>query len=128
MTRRTLWAAVPTLGWAVVWCAPAWAPPQAAPDAPRVRALVQKLDDDAFAVRRQAEEELRQMGIAVVPLLKKELVAGLTLEARRRAEGVIQELSSLRWQVDLGAAFDEGKRTNRPVLVFSTIGELDGFA
>src|SRR5262245_60084160 len=43
------------------------------PDPQRVRQLVERLDDDRFAVRQQADQELRGLGASVLPLLEQEL-------------------------------------------------------
>jgi len=119
------WALV--LAGAAVCCLSPWAaePPGMAD---RVGALVKQRDDDRFAVRQQADRELRQLGIAVVPHLQKALEAKHPLEVTRRLESIVLELSRIPWKTDMSLAQEEAGRTGKPILVFSTIGEVDGFA
>lgn len=93
----------------------------------RVQALARQLDDPSFEARQQAEEDLRQLGIAVVPLLEKELQKNPPLEVARRMQGIVQHLGKISWHKQ-DAAFLEARRTGKPVLVFSTIGEANGFS
>jgi hypothetical protein len=82
-------------GWVLVclpWCA-AQKSAAAKLDARQVRALVQQLNDDDFDVREKAEESLRRGGAKVVPLLEKELARKPPLEARRRLENLVAELT-----------------------------------
>jgi len=58
----------------------------------KVKALVEKLDADEFAVRNQAQEELTTLGEAVVPLLEKAR-PGAAAEARGRIETILGELT-----------------------------------
>jgi hypothetical protein len=110
----------------------AWAdPPRASatpPDPAKVRALVERLNSNRFAVRDQADRELRQLGLRAVPLLRQALVRPPSLEVERRLEKIVAELTRLPWQRDLAAAQSEAARQNKPLLVFSTIGEPGGFA
>jgi hypothetical protein len=55
-----------------------------APDAVRVRQLVERLDDDSFDVRQQADAELRRLGRPVLPLLEAALPSAPSLEVRWR--------------------------------------------
>jgi hypothetical protein len=88
----------------------------------RVRTLVRQLDDDRFSVRRDADQALRGLGVPALPLLRTEVENAPSLEARRRLEAVIDELSRLHWQRDLDVALRQAKETGKPLLVFSAAG------
>lgn len=115
------------LGCAIVGCLSPWAA-EAPGLAERVRTLVKQLDDPQFQARQQADQELRRLGIDVVPHLRKELEGKHPLEVTRRLESIVNELSRVPWKTDIAAAQAEAARTGKPLLVFSTIGEVDGFA
>jgi hypothetical protein len=120
--------AVLALGLALPWSGrPLPANPQA-PDAERARALVRQLDDSRFATREAAERGLRQLGLAVVPLLREELKRPASLEVRCRLQRVVAELTRLPWREDMPAALAEAGKTGKPLLIFSTIGAPTGFA
>lgn len=127
MRRGVLGRLTVVLGWAAVCCLSPWAAEPADP-AERVKALVRQLDDQRFATRQQADQELRGLGIAVVPLLQKELEARHPLEVTRRLESIVAELSRIPWKTEISVAQEEAGRTGKPILVFSTIGDVDGFA
>jgi hypothetical protein len=112
---------------AVVCCLSPWAA-EPAGLVERVKVLVRQLDDQRFASRLQADQELRGLGIAVVPLLQKELDAKHPLEVSRRLESIVTELSRIPWKTETSVAQEEAGRTGKPILVFSTIGDVDGFA
>ena len=76
----------------------------------------------------QAENSLRELDTPAVPLLRKELHAAASRETRRRLEAVIADLSRISWRRNLDEAIREATRTGKPILVFSTLGEVDGFA
>ena len=104
------------------------APEATAPAATKVEALVKQLDSDKFAAREAADKALRQFGIPVVPLLQKELQGRPALEVRRRLEKIIADLTRLDWRKDLASAVKEASKSGKPILVYSTIGEPNGFA
>jgi RNA polymerase sigma factor (sigma-70 family) len=66
--------------------------PAAPADGERLARLVADLDSDRFAVRNQAMQELEALGELVVPALHRVLDTPLSLEARRRAEQVLEKL------------------------------------
>ncbi len=60
-------------------------------DKARVLALIQKLGDDAFAVREQASTDLAALGVMPVPLLRQALQHA-DVEIARRAEGCLERI------------------------------------
>jgi hypothetical protein len=88
------------------------------PDRDRVRQLVGQLGDRQFKVRALADAELRRLGTAAVPLIRKELAKAGNVEVRTRLERIVASLAP---------ALRDAGRVGKPVLVFSTIGEVDGF-
>jgi len=56
--------------------------------------LIGDLDNDQFAVRRQATEKLEQLGDLAEPALRKVLAGQPSLEIRKRAEQVLEKLAS----------------------------------
>ena len=74
---------------AVTFLSGRFEPPPA--DVGRVKALIAKLDDAKYAVRKKAYDELMQLGRAAVPALKEALKQPkLSAEARARVEGVVK--------------------------------------
>ena len=98
------------------------------PTPAQVASLVRSLDDDHFMMRERAENSLRELGTPAVPLLRKEVRAAVSLETRRRLEAVIADLSRISWRRNLDEAIREATQSGKPILVFSTLGEVDGFA
>ena len=96
------------------------------PDAGQVRALVQQLDDQRFSVRHDADRQLRELGIGVVPLLRQELARRPALEVYRRLEAIVEELAQIKWRHDPKEALQEAQRTGKPLLVLSSLGRSDG--
>lgn len=124
---------IPAAAMLVPWAlaTPPQAPPPAgakAPDAARVRELVKQLDAQQFAVREQADKALREMGIDVVPLLRKALAEPAPLESRRRLERIIAHLTAPPWHRDVTTAVAAARKAKKPILVFSTMGEPSGFS
>jgi hypothetical protein len=98
----------------------------AAPEPARVQALVQQLDDSRCPARQHADRALRELGIGVVPQLRAALQTRPPLEVYRRIESIVNELTELPWQSDLPAALREARRSGKPIVVFSTLGQLTG--
>jgi WD40 repeat protein len=67
-------------------------PPAPVPDAKRLARCIGELDDDEFARRERAEDEVEQIGGTAVPALQKALLAAPPLEARRRIERLLKKL------------------------------------
>lgn len=58
----------------------------------RVRKLLVQLDSESFAEREEANRQLMALGEQVVPLLHQTLKERLSLEVRKRVEGVLEAL------------------------------------
>lgn len=70
--------------------------PVAAVDAERFGWLLQKLDSDRFARREEATQELKKMGDAIDPPLRKAIQNKPTLETRRRLQALLDDLQDER--------------------------------
>jgi RNA polymerase sigma factor (sigma-70 family) len=66
--------------------------PVVAVDAARFAALRKKLESDEFREREEAAGELKKLGDAAEPALRKALQENLTLETRRRLQALLEEL------------------------------------
>src|SRR5262249_17618810 len=78
-------------GKAVEWIA-ARVPPAALPDPARVKALLADLDQDDFATRARATADLKKHWPATEAALRAFAANPSSLEARRRAEGILREM------------------------------------
>lgn len=59
-----------------------------------IAALLDKLGSDDFQVREQATEELTKIGERALPAMKKALVGGVALEARKRLERLVEQAAA----------------------------------
>jgi hypothetical protein len=59
-----------------------------------IAALIAKLDNDRFTVRRRADEALRQYGQAILPVLRAHLASTTSVEVRLRLTAMIDDLSA----------------------------------
>ena len=89
--------------------------------------LIRRLGDDAVDVRLAAEEALRSGGKGAVAELRKAAVEHPDPEVRARAAALVRHHVQVRWHTDLQAARAKAVAENKPLLVFSTMGPLDGF-
>ncbi len=65
----------------------------------RVDELLKELDNDQFAVRQNAENELEKVGPTIEPALRKALEDKPALEVRRRIEALLAKLGSERLRI-----------------------------
>jgi RNA polymerase sigma factor (sigma-70 family) len=91
--------------WSAVWRLSA-SPPQALPlardylahaadaDPRRIKRLIAELDDDAFAVRERASEELEKLGAAAELALRAALAATGSAEVRQRVTRLLDKLAA----------------------------------
>jgi WD40 repeat protein len=66
--------------------------PVSAPDARHVARLLDKLNDDRFAVRDRATRDLEDLGDVIEPALRRALTRRESLEFRRRVEQLLDRL------------------------------------
>src|SRR5262249_55675948 len=66
-----------------------------APDPQRVQQLIVDLDDEAFAVRQQASEELDKLGESALPELLRALDQKPPLEVRHRIARLLEHIQQL---------------------------------
>ena len=71
----------------------AGAPPQL--DTDRVLRLLADLDDDTYAVRQQADDQLRALGPTILPWLQDEYERNPSLEVRDRVRRMIRDLEKV---------------------------------
>src|SRR5262249_46836833 len=64
------------------------------PDLARVKALIADLDKDDFATRERATTDLREQGPAVAAALREVVARPTSAEARRRAQGMLQDMEN----------------------------------
>ncbi len=69
------------------------AAPPAAVNTARVKVLLHRLDAESFHTRQRADDALRAMGKAVLPLLRQELGRTSSLEVRHRLNAMIYDLT-----------------------------------
>jgi WD40 repeat protein len=69
--------------------------PAALPDLSRIRQLVSQLDDEDFAIREKAFNELEILGELAAPALRDALAKKPSLELQRRAGRLVEELNGV---------------------------------
>ncbi len=87
--------------------------PAAGPDAQRIAQMLADLDDNKFAVREKASDELAKLGELALPALQKTLAGQPTPEVRYRVEILLAKLST---------PTPERLRVQRAVMVLEQIG------
>jgi hypothetical protein len=68
--------------------------PASPPNPARVKALIADLDHDDFATRERATADLQEHGPVVAAALREVVTKSTSAEARRRAEGLLQEMAN----------------------------------
>lgn len=107
--------------------------PTSPPDAERLKRLLAQLDSEEFAQRERATEELRKLGWAAEPALRKALADNPSLEARKRIQTLLDSFGELRFPrelVQLLRGIEVLERVNTPAarrllrkLADSSLGE-----
>ena len=87
--------------------------PAIPPDAQRMARLLTDLDNDEFAVREKASQELEQIGELAQPALQKALAGQPSPEVQRRVEAILSKLST---------PTPERLRIQRAMMVLEQIG------
>jgi hypothetical protein len=88
---------------------------------------IRQLGDDAVEVRDAAVRKLRARGRAIVPDLERALSEEQDAETRARLTAVLKFLTRVHWYTDLASARARAAAEKKPLLVFSTMGPLDGY-
>lgn len=94
----------------------------------RVDGLVERLSDESAVERDRAQHELQELGRPALAAIRKHLESTKDAEVKARLTAVVAALTTIRWERDLKAAMDKAGKANKALLVFSTIGEPDGYA
>jgi hypothetical protein len=89
--------------------------------------LVEKLGDSSIEVREEAEQELRRLGRKIVPDLRRVAEKHSDPEVRSRALSVVKALTEVRWWTDVASARKAANASGKRLLVFSTMGPVDGY-
>jgi hypothetical protein len=89
--------------------------------------LVRQLGDDAVDVRAAAAAKLTAQGRAIGPDLERARAGESDPEVRARIAQILRSLTQVRWYTDLEPAMRKAAAEKKPLLVFSTLGPLDGF-
>lgn len=88
---------------------------------------IRNLGADSVEVRETAMANLKGRGRAILPELELALNKIADPEVRARITLVIKHLTQVRWHTDLALAMRIAAAEEKPLLVFSTMGELDGY-
>lgn len=96
--------------------------------AARLTALVEQLGSPTFSERESAQGQLQEFGSRSVPILRQLQSESNDPETQWRLAMVIRANSRPRWQTDIETAGYQSVRTGKLIMVFSTIGEIDGFS
>jgi hypothetical protein len=85
-------------------------------DPKKLDQLIADLDNEKFAVRKQAEEELTKLGKLARPALEKLLASQPALETKKRAEAILEKLK-------VGFLSGEALREVRAIELLERIGD-----
>lgn len=100
----------------------------AGPDPEKLAQLVRDLGADSYEAREAAEKALIELGREALDAVQAAAKAGPDPEVRERAAHVVAAISRPRWRRDVPEAIAEARSTKKPLLVFSTVGEPEGWS
>ena len=92
-----------------------------------IASLVRSLSDDSVEVRESAEEKLKSRGRSILPELRMAAADHPDPEVRLQIARVIRYSTEVRWHTDVTIARKKAAQEKKPLLVFSTMGPLDGY-
>lgn len=98
-----------------------------APDPAKVADLIRQLGADAYDARAAAEKALIDIGRPALPAVQA-AAEDPDPEVRQRIQVILAAITKPRWQRDVPSAIAEARQSHKPILVFSTIGEPDGWS
>jgi hypothetical protein len=90
--------------------------------------LVAQLGDHDYRTREKATRDLTAKGWDAVPAIEAALDKATEPEVAERLEKVLAAITKLEWFAKPDDATAAAAKTGRPILMFSTIGDPDGFA
>jgi hypothetical protein len=102
--------------------------PRADEPAAKIDAIIARLGHESFAIRAAAQRELMALGIDAVPKLRKAYEATADVEIRWRLKRAIHTITRPQWYLHLKTAQQEAARSGKLLMVFSTIGQAEGFS
>lgn len=94
---------------------------------PAIDVLLAGLGHEAVEQREAAESGLKSLGRDVLPALRRAAATASDLETRARLDRVIRHFTRVRWFSDLGEARRQAAAQRKPLLIFSTMGPLNGY-
>jgi hypothetical protein len=97
-----------------------------AQDEAKITKLIDQLGGDELDSRDTAESELVRLGRPALATVRKALTTA-DGETKSRLERVVKAVTELRWMTDLAKAKEVAAREKKPILVFSTIGDVGGY-
>ena len=100
---------------------------EAPPTDAEVALLVEQLGARSFRQREAAQQQLLGCGQNAIALLRKAARESDNLERSRRAKQALAMLAKPRWTT-LKRGFPLARKQGKLLLVFSTVGEIDGFS
>ncbi|GEM_PF-3884445 len=107
----------------------AWALPcLAGPDPEQVAQFVRDLGADSYEAREAAEKALIDLGRDALEAVQAAAKGNPDPEVRERASHILTAITRPRWRRDLAEATAEARAAKKPLIVFSTIGEPDGWS
>jgi hypothetical protein len=84
----------------------------------KVGMFITRLDDDDFSVREKATGELEKLGPEALPQLRRSLDGTMSLEARLRAERLVEKIKAAK-------PTDDQRRLQEALLVFELIASAE---
>ena len=98
------------------------------PSETRFQTWVADLGSEEFAVREAAHKELLKLGSGWKSSLEQAIAGATDAEFLMRLRDVLSRCGRPAWRTDLEGALETAKRENRPILILSTVGDLDGYS
>lgn len=100
----------------------------AGPDPEQLAQLVRDLGADSYEAREAAEKALIDIGRDALEAVQAAAKEGSDPEVRERAAHVLAAITRPRWRRDVAEAIVEARASKKPLLVFSTVGEPEGWS
>ncbi|MBI4587758.1 MAG: hypothetical protein HY725_02875 [Candidatus Rokubacteria bacterium] len=100
----------------------------AGPDPEHVAQLVRDLGADSYEAREAAEKALVELGQDALEAVQAAAKGAADPEVRERAAHIVAAITRPRWRRDTAEALAEARAAKKPLLVFSTVGEPEGWS